>query len=164
MSTLFWSGLRIGWVRGPEHLISRLGRLKATADLGTSFIDQLVASRLLESVIEVKKFRCSELAVRRNLLAEHLNRLLSDWSWRRAPGGTCLWVKLPRGDTGELSQVALRHGVLILPGTSFSPNGEWQSWLRLPFVLEARRLKIGIERLAKAWDEYASSLERAEGR
>src|SRR5215207_245993 len=47
MSKLFWSGLRVGWIRASRPLIARLTRLKATADLGTPLLSQLVAAQLL---------------------------------------------------------------------------------------------------------------------
>ena len=44
---LFWGGLRIGWVRGEAHMISRIAPLKIVADLGTSLVGQALCAELL---------------------------------------------------------------------------------------------------------------------
>ena len=47
LSKLFWGGLRVGWIRGPEPLIARLARLKVVSDLSGSLLSQSVAVRVL---------------------------------------------------------------------------------------------------------------------
>ncbi len=55
MSPMVWSGLRIGWIRAPEHLIASLGQAKAIADLGTPLLAQFVATRLMERLPELRQ-------------------------------------------------------------------------------------------------------------
>jgi len=83
-----------------------------------------------------------------------LPALLPEWKWETPSGGTSLWVQLPCEGAGEFCQVALRHGVMILPGSSFSAKGAYDDHLRIPFVIEPPALRAGIERLAAAWNEY----------
>ena len=85
------------------------------------------------------------------LLKEHL----PSWKWKEPAGGLSLWVELPEGDANAFAQVALRHGVAVVPGTLASPTGGCADRLRLPFVLDAAPMREGVERLARAWAAYA---------
>lgn len=161
MSGLFWSGLRIGWLRGPEHLVARLGLSKATTDLGTPLIDQLVAARLLAHVDGARAARRQSLTAGLESVVRLLGEHLPEWSWVRPAGGPSLWVRIHEGEAGEFAQVAARHGVLILPGPVFSVKERWGDRLRLPFVLPEPFLTMGIERLAEAWNEYQNRAPRS---
>lgn len=101
MSGLFWSGLRIGWLRGPEHLIAHLGRSKATADLGTPFIDQLVAARLLAHIDRAREARRQGLREGLHKVTELLGTHLPEWSWSPPAGGPSLWLRMHEGDANQ---------------------------------------------------------------
>lgn len=154
LSALVWSGLRIGWIRAPEHLIAGLGQAKATADLGTSLLSQFVATRLMERLPELRRHRNRELAARCDQAMGLLRELLPDFEVRRPDGGACLWLGMPAGDAGQFAHVALRDGVAVLPGQLCSARGGHHDRLRLSFACEPTRLHVGIERLAFAWDDY----------
>jgi len=156
MSALFWTGLRVGWVRGPAQSIFQLGQVKGTLDLGTPLVDQLLAARLLPRVDEVAQWRRDQLRERLDLVASLLVELLPEWTWEAPSGGTSLWVRLPNEGASQFAQVALRHGVMILPGSSFSVRDAYDDHLRIPFVIEPQALRMGIERLAAAWTEYSA--------
>src|SRR5439155_20165242 len=99
LSKLFWGGLRVGFVRAPEPLAVRFARIKATHDLGSSAVSQLVALQLLRSkpVAEFARARVDELSLRYEVLADELRRALPAWSWREPQGGLSMWVRLPTG-------------------------------------------------------------------
>jgi DNA-binding transcriptional MocR family regulator len=156
LSKLFWGGLRIGWIRASEDLLPRITRLKIMADLGGSLIGQLVAVRLLGEAERVKQRRRREMRERLDRLTTLLSRRLPSWEWSPPAGGLSLWVRLPEGDADAFAQVALRHGVAVVPGSLASPDGGCKDHLRIPFVLDAKPMKEGIERLARAWSAYAS--------
>jgi DNA-binding transcriptional MocR family regulator len=88
-------------------------------------------------------------------LTKLLARHLPEWTWVPPAGGLSLWVKLPRGDANTFAQVALRHGVAVVPGTLASPNGGCEDRVRIPYVLDAGPMREGVERLARAWEAYA---------
>src|SRR3954462_10355372 len=46
-SKAFWAGLRIGWIRASPTLVGRLALARATLDLGSPIVEQLVATQLL---------------------------------------------------------------------------------------------------------------------
>src|SRR5204863_9300296 len=118
LSKLCWGGLRVGWVRAPEPVIARLASLKIAADLGSSMLSQVVAVRLLERADEVRRLRRVQVAQQRDALAAALAKHLPDWAWTRPEGGLSIWARLPHGDASEFAQVALRHGVSLLPGAA----------------------------------------------
>ncbi len=155
MNKLFWQGLRVGWIRAPETIITRLGRLKVIADLGTGTLTQAVALRLLTRIDEVKAARRQQLQARLTLATGLLHEHLPGWTWATPDGGFFLWVRLPQGDASEFAQIALRFAVIVTPGTAMSVDDSHQGYLRLPFLLRPDVLQAGIQRLAQAWNIYA---------
>jgi DNA-binding transcriptional MocR family regulator len=161
MSKLFWGGLRVGWIRAPVPLVSRLTGFKAVLDLGTSLPGQVVATHLLRDNEAVRRERRKTITPRFHLLEELLSELLPSWSWTRPKGGLMLWVRLPSGSARELAVEARRLGVAILPGSTTSPDLSFDNHVRLTVARPPEVLAEGIRRLAAAWDDYAP---RAEGR
>jgi DNA-binding transcriptional MocR family regulator len=157
LSKLTCPGLRVGWVRAPEPMIERLARVRSANDLGSTLLTQAIAVRLLGAIDELRLLRRGQLKPRRNLMAALLRESLPDWIFRLPAGGLFLWVKLPAGDSREFAQVALRHGVLILPGPAMSAAEQHAPFVRLPFLAEDETLRKGIRRLAVAWRDYQSA-------
>jgi len=153
LSKLFWGGLRVGWVRGPRPLVTRLTRFKVAADLSGSLLSQALATRLLARRDEVARMRRRESRRRFECLTGLLREKLPEWSWTEPSGGLTLWVRLPTPGAEELARVALRHGVSIVPGPVHSPSHGFADRLRLPYVLDEGPLAEGIARLARAWQE-----------
>jgi DNA-binding transcriptional MocR family regulator len=161
ISKLIWPGLRIGWIRAAAPVIERLAHIKTSQDLGSPLISQAVGARLINALPLAQRLRREQLRPRRLLLAQLIKRHLPQWQFRIPDGGFFLWARLPGGDARELAQVALRHGVLILPGSTMSAAGLCTRFVRLPFLADPDVLRDGIKRLARAWREYQSSPERA---
>jgi DNA-binding transcriptional MocR family regulator len=155
LSKLFWGGLRLGWIRSSEQLVPALARLKAVADLGSSVISQAIGTVLLDRSDEIAAIRRRQLAEAIEVVVAELSRLLPDWSWEPPAGGATAWVQIPYGDAEEFAQLAVRHGVLVLPGSVTSPANGHRDRLRLPLLRDAAELKEGIQRLAAAWAGYA---------
>ncbi|WP_019816275.1 aminotransferase-like domain-containing protein [Saccharomonospora saliphila] len=149
-----WGGLRVGWVRGPVGIIERCARRKAMADLGSPLIEQSVAARLVPRLGELGERRARVQLDHCTLLETLLAERLPEWRWRRPDGGSSLWVALPEGhDAGVFAQLALRHGVEIVPGSMMDPTGRHDSYLRIPFLREPDVLAELVDRLAAAWTE-----------
>jgi DNA-binding transcriptional MocR family regulator len=157
LSKLVCPGLRVGWVRAPAWIVERLARLKSSLDLASPLLTQAIAVRLLEDIDRARQLRRLQLKPRRDLLASLLRKHLPEWKFRVPSGGLFLWVKLPRGDARELAQVALRRGVITLPGPLASAEGRYEGYLRIPFLAEPETLRAGVKRLAAAWKEYQSN-------
>ena len=155
LSKLFWGGLRVGWVRGPEPVIARLSRLKVVSDLSGSLVSQAIATRVLERAQELATLRRRQVRTRLDHATRILAKHLPEWTYRRPAGGLSLWLRLPAGDASELASVALRHSVAIVPGSVNSPEGRWADHVRLPFVADPETMEEGIRRVRAAWTEYA---------
>jgi DNA-binding transcriptional MocR family regulator len=154
MSKLFWGGLRLGWIRASAQVVSRLAQVRGVTDLGTSLVPQEISLRLFDHVDEAMAIRRDQLstglATLTGLLAEHL----PGWTWQQPSGGASLWVRLPHGDATHFAQVALRYGVALLSGATFSCTGQGDDHTRLPYALPAGTLSNGILRLSQAWQAY----------
>jgi len=156
LSKLVWPGLRVGWVRAAEPIIERLARLKTAMDLGCPLITQTIAVRLFAAWEEACRLRQQQLKPRRDLLVNLLKKRLSDWEFRVPTGGLFLWARLPSGNARQFAQVALRHGIVILPGPVMSAEEGCGDFIRLPFFWEAETLRTGMDRLCSAWQDYKS--------
>ncbi len=148
-----WGGLRIGWVRGPAGIIERCARRKALADLGSPVIEQALVARLVPRLGEIAERRSALRRERCSLLEGLLREQLPDWSWRSPDGGSSLWVALPEGSADVFAQLALRHGVEVIPGSTMDPTGAHDGYLRVPFMRPPEELAELVRRLAAAWTE-----------
>ncbi|MEY2453199.1 MAG: hypothetical protein QOD92_2773 [Acidimicrobiaceae bacterium] len=158
LSKLFWGGLRIGWVRAPAPLATRFANVKATQDLGSSAVSQLLAERLLHSLqapasTYVDRLR-EQLRARYETLTFALSTSLPSWSWDQPAGGLSLWVRLPIPTAEAFAQAALRHGVAVATAPALSPSTRHTNRLRLSFSGPPDQLEEGVRRLADAWEHY----------
>ena len=157
LSKLFWGGLRVGFLRAPEPLALRFARIKATHDLGSSAVSQLLAERLLRSApaAELSRRRTHDLRARHDVLAGALRRHLPTWTWTEPSGGLSLWVRIPAASSEAFAQHALRYDVAVATPGALSPSNEHADRLRLSFAGPPDELEEGVRRLASAWSARA---------
>jgi DNA-binding transcriptional MocR family regulator len=160
LSKLAWGGLRIGWIRAPRADIDRLVAGKIVADHATSLITQAIAARVLQRIDEVVADTVAAAAERRSIVSDALAARLPDWSFDVPSGGLSLWIRLPDADAVQFSRLAARHGVIVRPGPLASPDGGFRDHIRIAYGTDPDRLVEGVERLAAAWAEYATSTRR----
>ncbi len=151
LSKGIWGGLRVGWVRAGGPVIERLARRKALADLGGPLLDQALAVRLLPVLDRIVAGRRPDFQAQLRRSGEMLAEWLPDWRWRRPAGGTAVWVELPGTDAAAYAQVALRHGVEVIPGATMDVAGRHDGFLRLPVTFPPELLPELGDRLARAW-------------
>jgi len=161
---LFWAGLRIGWIAAPADWVVRTLATKTVADLGSPLLDQLLAVRLLEQVDEIRAERVAELRPRRDALVRALATRLPDWEVTVPPGGLSLWVHLPSGNAEEFAELALEHGVAVVPGPALSVDDGNRRALRLAYVEDVQRLTTAVDRLAGAWERFEPAPPRPSAR
>jgi DNA-binding transcriptional MocR family regulator len=159
LSKLFWGGLRIGWIRAPEPIVARLARIKLVVDHGSSLPSQVLAARLFADLERIRARARAAVAERLDALTSLLDEHLPTWRYERPAGGLALWARLPFGNASDLATVAARHGVTIVPGELAAVDGTFTDHVRLAFVHDAETMRLGVRRLAQAWEAYA-----AEGR
>lgn len=153
MSKLAWNGLRVGWLRAPEALVTRIARLKGTDDLGTSLVAQVTAHELLEHETELADLRRREARGAVDEATALLATTLPHWKPMRPDGGRSLWVQLPgrSPDGAAFASTAERHGVLVSSGDVFTPDRRHRDHLRLIPVQAGGDLREGVRRLGLAW-------------
>ncbi len=156
LGKLFWGGLRVGWARANEAIALRFARVKATHDLGSSAVSQLLAERLLTSDSRESFTVRRRLQMQRHyeIMAGALRAQLPDWSWPEPAGGLSLWVRLPEASAENFAQVALRHGVAVATSRALSVSGDHGDRIRISFSGPPDVLGEGVSRLAAAWQKF----------
>lgn len=152
-SKAFWGGVRIGWLRVPDALRDRIMRARASLDLGSSMIDQLVGYELLSKPEQLLDERRAALRESRAALVDALREHLPEWEYVLPHGGVALWVRMPEPVSSALVLAAERHGVRLASGGQFGVDQPLRNYLRLPYTLPADVVREAIERLALAYAE-----------
>jgi DNA-binding transcriptional MocR family regulator len=160
---LFWGGLRLGFARATFPVAVRLARIKATHDLGTPAVDQLLAERLLAAAATTGYVtrRQAELRDRYRVMAEGLRRHLPDWTFAEPSGGLSLWVELPSATAERFASAAARHGVIVGTPESVTVGGRDHRHLRISFNPPVGVIEEATARLGEAW--RAEHTARARG-
>ncbi|KAF9648720.1 PLP-dependent transferase [Thelephora ganbajun] len=171
LSKILSSGIRIGFISGPEPLVNAMDMHTATANLQVSTLTQEITSVLLRSwgydgfkahTEVVSDFYRQKRDAFERALRTHLDGLAE---WVTPEAGMFIWFKLLIGDKpGEegdsfdlVRNKAFENGVLALPGTVFLPDGRRTAYVRASFSLlseedvnEAlRRLRVTILKARK---------------
>ncbi|KAF1720544.1 PLP-dependent aminotransferase family protein [Pseudoxanthomonas wuyuanensis] len=152
-SKMFWGGLRVGWIRAPRELVSRIVAARVQIDLGSSLFDQLVVAELFGAA-DIRAARREQLRQRRDALAQALAERLPGWRFRLPGGGLTLWVQMPHGSATRLAADAERAGVHLAPGPVFSVEGGADHWLRLPYAKPEEALRLAVARIAGLWSAH----------
>jgi DNA-binding transcriptional MocR family regulator len=144
-------------VRASEPVALRFARVKATHDLGSSAVAQVLAQRLLEHPDSARfvDARNAELRRRYEVLASALRRELPTWTWPEPSGGLSLWVRLPAPVAEPFAQAALRDGVAVATAEALSPSSAYPDRIRLSFSAPEPELEEGVARLARTWRTFA---------
>jgi hypothetical protein len=150
-SKTFWGGLRIGWIRAAPTLIERIGRARASVDIATSVLDQLITQQLLDNIDTVLAERLPALRATRDHLFGLVERHFPTWQASIPAGGLSLWVDLGRQASSALVFASTHRKVLLAAGPRFGLDGAFERRLRLPYTLPEASLDTAMERLADAW-------------
>lgn len=150
-SKTLWGGLRIGWVRARRPMIEQIARARASMDIASSVLDQLVAQHLMRQIEDVLGQRLPTLRSARDHLHGQLTRHFPSWHADLPTGGLNLWVDLGAPLSSALVAAASQHGVLLAAGPRFGVDGAFERYVRLPYTLPEARLELAMERLAAAW-------------
>ncbi len=156
MSKAFWAGLRIGWIRASPTLVQRLALARATVDVSSPVVEQLVATELLADPDAVLVPQRAALRERRDALAAALRATLPGWHFRLPPGGLSLWIELDAPRSSALAAAASQHGLHLAAGPRFGVDGAFERFLRIPYTLAAADLVEAVERIAVTWRTVAA--------
>jgi 2-aminoadipate transaminase len=171
-------GFKTGYGLMPRELVGPLLRLKGNHDFGSNNFTQHLLDRFLETgaydrhVADLRRV----YRAKRDALLGALGREFRDWpqvSWTRPEGGLYVWLSFPEdvdaGPDGRLMRLALREGVLYVPGQFCYVNGDdgrvptWEA--RLSFgVVPPEQMEEAVRRLVRAAREVrAPGAARAAG-
>jgi len=151
ISKSFWGGIRVGWIRAPHDMVTRVLESRATLDLSTPVVEQLVAAHLLSRRDEILPERRALLRERRDALVSALRRELPDWDVPVPAGGMSLWCRLPERISSRLVSAAERHGLALAAGSRFGVDGGFEQYLRVPYGYPVDVLEEAARRLAAAY-------------
>jgi len=145
------AGLRIGWVVGPEPVISRLGDLKMQLDYGASSLSQAVVAECLKSGFYAQNLinLRGKLLLRRQMTLDLLNCHFRDLaSWDIPKGGFYIWMRLNNKISSKvLFKRALEAGILINPGDIY--DYEKNDHLRISYAYASEgELVLSLPKLA----------------
>ncbi|QLY30771.1 PLP-dependent aminotransferase family protein [Nocardia huaxiensis] len=150
-SKSFWGGLRVGWIRANQSLITKLLGTRSTVDLGTPVMDQLATVYLLQNETEILTTRRHQLRSRRAALLEAIAEELPEWRVSPGAGGMSLWAQLPAPVSTALAATAPNHGVLLAAGPRFGVQGAFERFIRLPFTHEEPDIRVAVKSIAAAY-------------
>jgi 2-aminoadipate transaminase len=149
--TLF-PGFRLGWAVGPAEISDRLVAAKQNTDqcsggLGQRIFEEYVRRGWIDE--QLAKSRALYRSKCERLLAALERTMPEGVEWTRAGGGFFSWLTLPGVDATALTITAAEHGVGIVPGTMFYPDGRGGENIRLAFsMVDEPLIDEGVERLA----------------
>jgi DNA-binding transcriptional MocR family regulator len=150
LSKSHWAGLRTGWIRAEEDLISRFVQTRTTMDLGGPVVEQLAAARLLRAFTEPLDARLAELRRNREVLLGLLAEHLPDWHVERPRGGLTAWCRLPTPSSTALTVVAPDFGLRLAAGPRFGVGGAFEHFMRVPYTLAPAQLETAVLALRDA--------------
>ncbi|MFD4444523.1 PLP-dependent aminotransferase family protein [Nocardia sp. NPDC058519] len=151
-SKSFWGGLRVGWIRTNQPLITKLLGIRSTVDLGTPVMDQLATVHLLENAEPILERRREQLRTQRTALLDAVAEDLPGWHIAVGAGGMSVWAQLPSPVSTALAATAPNHGVLLAAGPRFGVQGAFERFVRLPYTHPEADLRIAVKSIAAAYD------------
>jgi DNA-binding transcriptional MocR family regulator len=157
LSKICWAGMRLGWLRAPASLVSRLVDMRAAADVGNPVLTQLVALEVFGSYDELVAERRAMIAADRDALVAALRELAPGWTFRPPDGGLSLWVDLGARVSSPLALAAAERNVLVLPGPRFGQDGTLEDHVRLPYLYDRAVARDGVSRLMQAFAEVTEA-------
>jgi DNA-binding transcriptional MocR family regulator len=128
------AALRVGFIAGPEETIRHLADLK----LATTFGNNQLAAQVVHRLLEDGSYRKQVATLRERLrkATPPLRRRLEALGlrlWAEAEQSIFLWMELPKEapDATVLAARAIERGVVLAPGSVFSPSRQWTRFLRI---------------------------------
>lgn len=154
-SKILGPGLRLGWLQTDEENLKRItgcGMLDSGGGLNP-FTSTIVRSMFQSGdMARHLDYLTDEYRRRMDAVVESIGAELGGLAEAEHPGGGYfVWVKLPEeADSRELKRLARRYKVNFIPGSSASPSGSFENYLRLSISYNnAERLRSGVMRLAE---------------
>ena len=159
LSKVLSSGIRIGWVTGPEALINALELSQQATALHTCGIAQVMCSTLLQQwkipgfqahVTQVAALYAQRCQWMDTAIRTHCPSTLE---WVLPTAGMFIWLRLPLPEGVDSAQIVYEDmvaaGVLMVPGGAFFPEQHGPtSYVRLSFSTASKEaMETAMQRL-----------------
>ncbi len=127
-SKILSAGMRIGYICGPQAVISKMVVAKQVEDVHTNLFFQMLCHRFMtERDLDAHIANIREIYRQKAelMLAELDKNMPKCVKYTRPEGGLFLWCTLPNGtDSSEFIKKALEKKVAVVPGTAFNCDTE----------------------------------------
>ncbi len=127
-SKILSAGMRIGYICGPQAVISKMVVAKQVEDVHTNLFFQMLCHRFMtERDLDAHIAKIREIYRQKAelMLAELDKNMPKCVKYTRPEGGLFLWCTLPNGtDSSEFIKKALEKKVAVVPGTAFNCDTE----------------------------------------
>lgn len=157
LSKICFSGLRLGWIRGPRRLVDETTFRHLGFDLGPSVPSQLLALELIPHLDGIAAERRHRLQTTVRAAVDQLAEQIPDAKIDSPDGGSILWATFPIRDSADLVSVAHHHGVRVATGCIHRPGKEPGPDIRIDVDRPVGLVHEGITRLRRAWDDIRNS-------
>jgi DNA-binding transcriptional MocR family regulator len=154
LSKTLWGGLRIGWLRAHEDIVTALAGDRLVHDLGSSLVSSAMACDLLDRYDALLAARRATLAAQRDACVRVLRERLPEWQFAIPQGGMFLWIGIPGGDAGRFVQHALEQKVVLTPGSGMFAGPGRPDMFRLSFAAGGPVWQEVADRLVAAWSAF----------
>jgi len=163
MSKLFWSGIRVGWLRASADTVQRFAARTVQAIPSQPVVEQLAACHLLGEADHALTALHRQLMGNRDVMIDALHEHLPHWEVTRPVGGLVLWCRLPGAYSTALTAAAGQHGLRLAAGPRFGLGHAFEDRLRLPFACPPDLLRRGVALLARADQDVSGHRGRSIG-
>jgi 2-aminoadipate transaminase len=149
------TGLRVGWLMGPQTIIDAVTRVRF--DMGVSpWVSRVLLEYCQSGRYDGHVPRVIDIYRRKRdvMLSSLEERCGKHARWSVPQGGFFLWLQLSEGvDPARLFETAWEEGVGYVGGKAFFDNGEGATFVRLCYssVAEAD-IPVAIQRLGRAME------------
>ncbi len=127
-SKILSAGMRIGYVCGPEPVISKMVVAKQVEDVHTNIFFQILCHRYMTErdldghIASIRDLYRAKAGLMLSELDKHMPKCVK---YTRPEGGLFIWCTLPNGtDSSEFIKKAIEKKVAVVPGTAFNCDTE----------------------------------------
>jgi len=144
--TYAMTGLRIGYLTGPEEVIEELLKIHQYNTACAPSISQAAALAALKGPQDVVDRMVAEFRRRRNLMYRRLKGMGIEC---HKPDGA--FYMFPHvGDETKFTKEALKEGVVVVPGSAFGSNGK--DHVRFSYATSYNKIKEAMDRIENITD------------
>jgi len=128
-------GLRVGWILPGSHYFDRVAQLKYITTLATAGLQQAALAEFLSHGAYSRHVKQLKRTYRtqQQRMSEAIAHYFPVGTKAAIPdGGTVSWIELPNKiSSWKLFELALQHGISIVPGSLFSTQKKYEHFIRL---------------------------------